>query len=201
MRLRHGFNILKITNWYGVSEYLTRTVFTTWIMFLFHHFKDHIYIMFPERQEFKETLPKFFCTFKNIRALIDCTEFKCEMPQNYYLYSPYESHCTMKCLFAVNPNGAACFISDLFDGSIRDVNMFDQCEILQHINPGDALLVDKGFTIQHLLLTKQATIFIPPFLGKMDVFTKGEVMLTKCTVKAKVSVEILNERLKKFYNS
>ena len=30
----------------------------------------------------------------------------------------------------------------------------------------------------------------------MDVFTKEEVMLTKCTVKAKMSVEMLNERLK-----
>ena len=49
--------------------------------------------MFPERQEFKDTLPKLFCTFKNIRALVDCTEFKCEMPRNYSqqgnLYSSY----------------------------------------------------------------------------------------------------------------
>ena len=55
----------------------------------------------------------------------------------------------MKCLISVNPNGAACFTSDLFEGSIRDVvDIFDQCGILQQINPGDALLVDKGFTIQ-----------------------------------------------------
>ena len=45
-------------------------------------------------------------------------------------------------------------------------------------NPGDALVVDKGFTIQYLLLTKQRTMFIPPFLGKRDAFTKEEVMLT-----------------------
>ena len=49
-------------------------------MFLFHHFKDHRYIMFPEQQEFKDTLPKLFCNFKNIHASVDCAEFKCEMP-------------------------------------------------------------------------------------------------------------------------
>ena len=50
----------------------------------------------------------------------------------------------MKCLIAVNPNGAACFISDSFEGSISDVDMFDQCGILQQVNPSDDLLVDKG---------------------------------------------------------
>ena len=78
----------------------------------------------------------------------------------------------MKCLIA------ACFISDLFEGSISDVDIFDQCGIIHQINPGDALLADKRFTIQHLLLTKQATTFIPLFLGKRDAFTKEEVMLT-----------------------
>ena len=48
---------------------------------------------------------RFFRPFKNICASIDCTEFKCELPRNYSqqgnLYSPYKSHCTMKCLIAV----------------------------------------------------------------------------------------------------
>ena len=44
----------------------------------------------------------------------------------------------IQCLNAVNPNGAACFISDLFESSINDVDIFDQCGILQQINP-DAL--------------------------------------------------------------
>ena len=53
------------------------------------------------------------------------------MPRNYSqwgnLYSSCKSHGAMKCLIAVNPNGAACFMSDLFEGSISDVDIFDQC--------------------------------------------------------------------------
>ena len=202
MRLRRGFNLMTLAHFYDVSEYLIRTVFTTWIMLMFHHFKDLRYRMFPERQAFRDNLPKVFRFFKNIRASIDCTEFKCEMPRNYSqqgnLYSSYKSHCTMKCLIAVNPNGAACFVSDLFEGSINDVEIFQKCGLMEHINPNDAFLVDKGFTVQHLLLSKQATIFIPPFLGKRDKFTKEEVMLTKRIAKARIHVERFNERLKKF---
>ena len=202
LRLRRGFNILTIAHLYSVSESYIRSIFTTWIMFIFHHFKDHSSLMFPDRQSFKHFMPKIFKRFKNIRASIDCTEFKCEMPRNYAqqgnTYSSYKHHCTMKCLIAVNPNGAASFVSDLYEGSIGDVAIFEQCGIMKHINPQDAFLVDKGFTIQHLLLSKQSTIFIPPFLGKREKFTKEEVLLTKRIAKARIHVERYNERLKKF---
>ena len=98
----------------------------------------------------------------------------------------------------LQPNGAVCFIFNLFEGSISGVDIIDQCGILQQINSGDALLLENGFTIQHILLTNQAAIFISPFLGKRDTFTKEEVMLTKRIAKAKIQVERFNERLKRF---
>ena len=102
----------------------------------------------------------------------------------------------MKCLISVNPNGAACFVSDLFEGRLSDVRIFEQCGILEHINQGDVLLVDKGFTVQDLLLPKMATIQIPDFLGKRDGFTKEEVLMDKRTAKARIHVERYDERLK-----
>ena len=104
----------------------------------------------------------------------------------------------MKCLIAVNSNGAACFISDLYEGSIDDVTLSSQCGILKYINTADSLLVDKGFTVQDLLSPRQGTVFIPPFLGKRATFTKEEILLTKRIAKARIYVERFNERLKKF---
>ena len=104
----------------------------------------------------------------------------------------------MKCLIAVTSTGGACFISDLYEGSIDDVTLFEKCGILNHINPGDALLVDRGFTVQELLLSKQASIFIPPFLGGRERLTGEEELLTKKITKARIHVERFNERLKKF---
>ena len=57
--------------------------------------------------------------------------------------------------------------------------------------------VDKGLTIQHLLLTKEATIFIPPFLGKKDAFTKEEVMLFKQTAKVRIHMKRFNNFFKR----
>ena len=70
----------------------------------------------------------------------------------------------MKCLIAVNSNGAACFISE--------ITFFSQGAILNYINTGGSLLADIRFTVQDLLTPRQATAFIPPFLGKRATFTK-----------------------------
>ena len=72
-------------------------------MFLYH--ED---LMFPERHSFHGTKPAMFKKFKNIRASIDCTAFKCEVPCDYgkqgNIYAAYKHQTTMKCLIAVNPN-------------------------------------------------------------------------------------------------
>lgn len=202
LRLRRGFNLSTLAHMYSVSDSYISNIFTTWIMFLYQHFKDYETVMFPERQVFKQFMPKVFKKFKNIRASIDCTEFFCEVPRDYgcqgNMYSSYKHHTTMKCLIAVNPNGAACFVSDLYEGSVDDVRIYKTCGLMNHVNPGDSFLVDKGFTVQDVLLSKQATIFIPPFLGKRDSLTKEEIMLTKRIAKARIHVERFNERLKKF---
>ena len=95
----------------------------------------------------------------------------------------------MKCLIAVSTNGAACFISDLYEGSIDDVTLFSQCGILNYINTGDSLLFDKRLTVQDLLTRRQATVFCPPFLGKHGTFTKEEILLTKRIAKVQIHVE------------
>ena len=46
---------------------------------------------------------------------------------------------------------------------------------MDHVNEGNAFLVDRGFTIQEILLRIQATIFISPFLKGRDTLTKEEV--------------------------
>ena len=58
LRLRRGFNLMTLAQMYSISESYIRSIFTTWIMFLFHQFKDHKNLMFPARQGFRNHLPK-----------------------------------------------------------------------------------------------------------------------------------------------
>ena len=206
LRLKTVFSLQHIAYEYNVSKSLISNIFLTWIQFIYLHFKELSYPggpMFPNKEHIHESLPKVFRPFKNVRCSIDCTEFFCEKPGNYAqqgnVYSSYKHHATFKALFAVTPHGAACFVSDLFEGSIDDVEITKQCGILDHFQPGDLVMVDKGFkNIEELLLERQASIAIPPFLGKRTKFTEAEEMYTRKIAKARIHVERYNERVKKF---
>ena len=58
LRLRREFNICTIAFWYDVSRYSITTIFRTWVMFLFHHYKYLEVVMFVERQHSEENMPK-----------------------------------------------------------------------------------------------------------------------------------------------
>ena len=49
---------------------------------------------------------------------------------------------TFKCLIGVTPHGGACFVSDLFEGDIDDVKIFEDSGIMKHIRPNDLILAD-----------------------------------------------------------
>ena len=156
--------------------------------------------MFPPRNVLKN-LPPVFKHFKNVRCVIDCTEFFCHVPRNYRhqgnVFSANKHYTTLKALIAVAPNGTAIFISDLFEGSTDDVTITEKSGFLDHIEPGDLILADKGFEIEELLLCKGAHSKLPAKLNGRAKLTKGEELETRRIAKARIHIERFNERLNK----
>ena len=139
---------------------------------------------------------------KNIRCIVDCTEFRVECSRNFTrqgnTFSAYKHTNTFKCLIAVTPNGGACFVSDLFEGDIDDVAIFKESGILQHLYPNDLVLADRGFTVRELLNPIQVELKIPAFLKGRGSLSAAEELETRRIAKARIHVERFNERLKQF---
>eukprot|EP00064_Thunnus_orientalis_P006289 superscaffoldBa00000650_g6305 len=68
-----------------------------------------------------------------------------------HLYSQYKGRTTLKVLIGVAPNGVITFTSDLYGGSASDKAITADCGLLQHLQPGDMVMADKGFTIRDIL--------------------------------------------------
>ena len=207
LRLRRGFTIktmaiLLSSEDRPVKESTIRKFFTTYIQLMYKVFRDMETVMFPTRDQMQGSLPKVFKTMKNIRCIVDCTEFRVEMPRDYAqqgnTYSSYKHSNTFKCLIAVTPNGGACFVSDLFEGDIDDMKLFQESGIMKHIRPNDLILADRGFTVQHLLNHLQAEIKIPSFLKGRESLSIAEELETRKIAKARIHVERFNQRLKQF---
>lgn len=121
--------------------------------------------IWPSKDVIKQHLPKVFeGRFENVRCIIDCTEVKCEKPQDLQkqseLYSEYKSHNTFKGLIGISPNVWMTFVSVLYVGSISDRELVEKIHliVLEH---NDYVMADREFEIQDMLAAKQAQLFIP----------------------------------------
>ena len=202
VRLRLGLLHTDLAYRFGVSVSTVHDITTTWIQFLYLQFSRLKCSMFPSRKIIKKHLPKSFHKFSNVRVILDATEFFTEVPRNYEqqgnLYSSYKNHCTCKVLIGITPSGAISFVSDVYEGAISDKELFKKSKIIDKINPGDLVMVDRGFNVRDMLLEKGADIVIPPFLGNRINLSPQEEAQTRIIAKLRIHVERVIERIKKY---
>ena len=124
--------------------------------------------MFVLKEQVAKYLPAISKSFKNLRVILDCTEFFCEAPANFEhqrnLYSHHKGHTTFKVLIGCTPNGGISFVSEIYEGSIFDREIVIKLKLPEYLLPGDVVLADRGFTIHDLLEEVGAYLNISPFL-------------------------------------
>lgn len=76
--------------------------------------------------------------------------------------------------------------------------VFNDCGIIDKFQVGSACMVDRGFTVQDLLLHKQVTVFMPPFTKSQAQFTKRKVQQGQAIAKARIHVERAIQRVKRY---
>ena len=90
----------------------------------------------PTVEQVSGTLPSTFrFKYPNSYAIIDGSEIFIETPSDLHLqsstWSQYKHHNTTKFLVACTPNGAICYVSPLYVGSISDVELTTTCGVLE----------------------------------------------------------------------
>ena len=131
-------------------------------------------------------------SFRVTRVIINATEFFVQRPRNpsaqSRTWSNYKSKNTFKALVGISPNGAFTFISDRSNSGFLDF-----------IQPGNHVLVDRGFLINDLLLQKLAQLNMPPFCyGKGKCLTSKEIKESINIASLRFHVERAIQRLKSY---
>ncbi|XP_062585057.1 uncharacterized protein LOC134255348 [Saccostrea cucullata] len=210
IRCRRDFSLADLATKFGLKIQSAGVVFNTWI--------DHMYFKFgqlsiwPHRETIIKNMPsKFKKDFPNTLIIIDGTEMKtqtpCALGLQSQFYSDYKGSITLKCLIGCDPRGSVMFISELFTGSIsdkaltKDSGFLELLEILKdcgHILNGDAVMADKGFTIEEELNKLNIKLNIPPFIKEGKQMTSGEIKMTQKIAKHRIHIERLIAKIKKF---
>ncbi|KAL4009131.1 hypothetical protein ACER0C_002983 [Sarotherodon galilaeus] len=185
MKLKLNFGHADLSTRFNCSTATVTNIFTTIVSALY----DILYIgmlenNIPSRAKNQTSLPDCFQPFSNCRIVLDCTEFS------------YKRRTTLKALIGVAPNGVITFVSNLYGGSASDKAITADCGVLQHLQPGDMVIADKGFTIRDIL-PEGVSLNILSFLTNGQ-FTQEEVNNNRKTSCARIHVERSIQRLKLF---
>lgn len=160
--------------------------------------------MWPKWEDVERTMPEVFRQkYPDTFIIIDATELRVEKPsslsQQSQLYSAYKSHCTVKGLLGIAPNGTISFVSALYSGSISDRQLVMDSgllPLLDHIPPGKNVMADRGFEIQDLLVKPELILNLPPFKGSKTSMTAADVIKTQKIASVRIHVERAIGRVK-----
>ena len=106
-------------------------------------------------------------------------------------WSNYKHHNTAKVLVGCTPNGAVSYVSQLFVGSVSDVELTRVCGYLDTLEgkAGVSVMADRGFTIRNLLSKKNVELNIPPFMDGKPQLTAEEVKSGRSIASLRIHIE------------
>ena len=192
----------ELADMHHTSESTVSRLVISWLNYLY--FVLGSLPLWPSQLQVKEHMPSVFDEYPNTRVILDCTEIWVQRPTSLMLnsefYSHYKCNTTLKGLVGIVPSGAVSFVSKLYPGSISDKKITRASGILDLLQPGDQVMVDKGFTIADLLAAQGATLVIPPFLtNARPQLERHEVSQTQSIARVRVHVERAIRRVKTFH--
>ena len=188
---------------FGISMATVSRYFITWVCFLYCHLKEVNWM--PDTIQVQSMLPLAFQEdYKNTFSIIDATEVFIETPTDLQLqsstWSNYKHHNTGKVLVSCTPNGAVNFVSDLYMGSISDVELTRVCGFIEKLDGKQniSVMADRGFTVKDQLDAINVGLNIPPFMEGRDRLPSEEVQRGRKISALRIHVERVIGRIKNY---
>ena len=142
------------------------------------------------------TLPHMFRTkYQKTYAIIDGSEIFLQTPSDLHMqsskWSQYKHHNMAKFLIACTPNGAICYVSPVFVGSISDVELTRVFGFLTKLEdkPAISIIADRGFTIWDILKQRIVELNLPPFMEGRKQLPAEDVRVGRSIASLRIHVE------------
>ena len=172
MKLRLNLKNQDLAYRFHISQSCVSRYFNKWINVMYSRLPS-VLLFWPKKSEIEISMPlSFRQKFKDCVPIIDGFEVFCNRHKNVLdrasTYSNYKSHNTVNFLISITPQGTINFISQAFGGRTSDIEIVKKSGYMKFIGSGDAVLADKGFTIEELFGLIGAKLITPSFMGKQD---------------------------------
>ena len=200
MRLKAGLFVQDLADRFGISTSLVSRICITWINFLYLELSD--IFPFPSQELVRKNMPQEFVQYPTTRIILDCSEIFIQQPSAMLAqsetWSEYKHHNTWKVLVGITPNGQVSYLSDLWGGRVSDKQITRESGVLDLLDAGDNVMVDRGFDISNIV-PDRVTVNMPPFLAGRDQMTAAETEETMSIASVRIHVERAIGRIKTYH--
>ena len=200
MRLKAGLFVQDLADRFGISTSLVSRICITWINLLYLELNDMF--PFPSQELVRKTMPREFAEYPTTRIILDCSEIFIQRPSAMLAqsetWSEYKHHNTWKVLVGITPNGQVSYLSHLWGGRVSDKQITRESGVLDLLEAGDNVMVDRGFDISNIV-PDRVTVNMPPFLAGRDQMTAAETEETMSIASVHIHVERAIGRMKTYH--
>ncbi|XP_034555423.1 uncharacterized protein si:cabz01071907.1 [Notolabrus celidotus] len=164
-RVAAGIQERTLSSIFDVSVSSVRHIIVSWTRYLYLILGS--LPVWMTREQVQATMPeRLKLCYPQLRVIIERTEIHCETASSLSLHSQTVSNCTnpasFKGLIGIAPCGVITFVSRLFTDSISDEEVTERSQIKQLLEPGDAVIADRGFLTERMMSELGATLESPP---------------------------------------
>ena len=157
---------------------------------------------FPSQELVRKNMPREFAEYPTTRIILDCSEIFIQRPSAMLAqsetWSEYKHHNTWKVLVGITPNGQVSYLSHLWGGRVSDKQITRESGVLDLLEAGDNVMVDRGFDISNIV-PDRVTVNMPPFLAGRDQMTAAETEETMSIASVHIHVERAIGRMKTYH--
>ena len=200
IKLRLNLKEKDLAYQFGIFTSLVSKYFITWVCFLYCHLREVQWL--PTVDQVKASMPhsfkeKYPGTYAIFDASTNFIETLMDLQMQSSTWSNYKHQNKAKFLVACTPNGAVCFVSPLYVGSISDVELTRVSGFVEelHGKSGVSVMADRGFTIQDQLSSIGISLNILPFLEGRSQLPAQEVYRGRQIASVRIHIERVLDRI------
>lgn len=173
VRLRLGLLYEDLAMRFGISVTAICTIFHKMLKIL-KKIMEYVVLWLP-RERIQNSMPTSFVEsgYKDTTCIFDCTEVILQRPRKLMAraqtFSAYKANNTVKFLVVIAPSGFIMFVSHAYGGRASDKHIVRHCGVEDHLQRGDAIMADRGFTLDAHLELQGVKLNTP-------AFTRGKII-------------------------